>query len=86
MLKINLMNMAAGFDPVWFGVLIVVMCKLGQITPPIGVNVFAMSAIARNIPMYSIFRGVLPFWGAFIVLVIILVMFPQISLFFPSFM
>jgi len=80
------MAMAAGFDPVWFGVLITVMVDLGQITPPIGMNVFAMSAIATDIPMYSIFRGVLPFWVAFIVLVIILVIFPQISLFLPSFM
>ncbi len=78
--------MAAGFDPVWFGVLIVVMVELGQITPPIGMNVFAMSAIATDIPMYDIFKGVLPFWGAFIVLTIILVAFPQVSLFLPDMM
>lgn len=80
------MAMAAGFHPVWFGVLIVVMADLGQITPPIGMNVFAMSAIAKDVPMYDIFRGVLPFWGAFIVLTAILVAFPQISLWLPSMM
>lgn len=52
--------------------------RMGQVTPPIGMNVFAMSAIAPDVPMYSIFRGILPFWGAFIVLVIILVMFPRL--------
>ena len=78
--------MNAGFDPVWFGVLVTVMVELAQITPPIGMNVFAMSAIARDVPMYSIFRGVLPFWGAFLVLVVILVAFPQISLFLPNLM
>lgn len=78
--------MSAGFDPVWFGVLIVVMVQLGQITPPIGMNVFAMAAIAKDVPMYDIFRGVLPFWAAIIFIVIILVIFPQISLFLPSLM
>ena len=78
--------MACGFDRVWFGLLIIVMCELAQITPPIGMNVFAMSAIAPDIPMYSIFKGVLPFWGAFLIQVAILVAFPQICLFLPSLM
>ena len=78
--------MAAGFDPLWFGVLITLMVALGQITPPIGMNVFAMSAIAKDVPVYSIFRGVLPFWIAFMVVAVILILFPQISLFLPSLM
>jgi len=78
--------MSAGFDPVWFGVLIVVMVQLGTVTPPIGMVVFAMAGIARDVPMYTIFRGVIPFWVAFLVLVIILVLFPQISLFLPNLM
>lgn len=78
--------MAQGFDPIWFGVMIVVMVNLGQITPPIGMNVFAMSALAPDVPMYDIFRGVLPFWGAFLVFIVILVLFPQISLFLPNLM
>lgn len=75
---------AAGWDPILFGVLIVVMIEIGLITPPIGMNVFAMSAIAKDVPMYSIFRGILPFWAAFIVLIIILIAFPQISLWLPN--
>lgn len=78
--------MNAGFDPVWFGVVVVIMVELGVVTPPIGVNVFAIAAIARDVPMYDVFRGVLPFWVAFLVLIVLIVAFPQISLFLPSLM
>jgi len=78
--------MDAGFDPILFGVLVVIMIQLGTITPPVGVAVFAMSAIAKDVPMYDIFRAVLPFWGAFLIIVVILIMFPQISLFLPGLM
>lgn len=78
--------MNAGFDPVWFGVVVVIMVELGVVTPPIGVNVFAISAIARDVPMYDVFRGVLPFWFAFLILIVLIVIFPQISLFLPSLM
>lgn len=78
--------MNAGFDPVWFGVLVVIMVELGVVTPPIGVNVFAISTIAKDVPMYDIFRGVLPFWFAYVVLIALIVVFPQISLWLPSLM
>lgn len=78
--------MAAGFDPVWFGVLVVIMVELGVVTPPIGVNVFAIAAMAKDVPMYDIFRGILPFWIAYVVLIALIVIFPQISLFLPSLM
>lgn len=78
--------MNAGFDPVWFGVLVVIMVELGVVTPPIGVNVFAIATIAPDVTMYDIFRGVLPFWIAYIILIVLIVLFPQISLFLPSLM
>ena len=78
--------MGAGFDPVWFGVLVVIMVELGVVTPPIGVNVFAISAVAKDVPMYDIFRGVLPFWLAYLVLVVLIVLFPAIAVFLPSLM
>lgn len=78
--------MNAGFDPVWFGVVVVIMVELGVVTPPIGVNVFAIANIARDVPMYDIFRGVLPFWIAYVVLIVLIVVFPQISLWLPSLM
>jgi tripartite ATP-independent transporter DctM subunit len=78
--------MAAGFDPVWFGVLVVIMVELGVVTPPIGVNVFAIASIAPDVTMYQVFRGILPFWIAFVVLIGLIVAFPQICLFLPSLM
>ncbi len=78
--------MNAGFDPVWFGVLIVIMVELGVVTPPIGVNVFAIAALAKDVSMYDIFRGVFPFWIAYLALIVLIVLFPQISLFLPSLM
>lgn len=77
---------AAGFDPIWFGVICVVMAELGVVTPPIGVNVFAISAMTKDVTMYQIFQGVFPFWFAFLMLVVLLTIFPQIALYLPSLM
>ncbi len=76
----------AGFDPVWFGVLVVIMVELGVVTPPIGVNVFAIATLAKDVPMEDIFRGVMPFWLAYLALIGLIVAFPAIALFLPSLM
>ena len=76
----------AGFDPVWFGVLVVIMVELGVVTPPIGVNVFAIASMTSDVSMYDIFRGVLPFWIAYLALVVLIILFPAIALFLPSLM
>ncbi|MGB3503336.1 MAG: TRAP transporter large permease subunit [Mesorhizobium sp.] len=78
--------MGAGFDPVWFGVICVVMVELGVVTPPIGVNVFAIAAMTKDVTMYQIFQGVFPFWFAFLILVVLITIFPQIALYLPSMM
>jgi tripartite ATP-independent transporter DctM subunit len=78
--------MKAGFDPIWFGVIIVIMVELGVVTPPIGVNVFAMASMTDDLSMQDIFRGVIPFWIAYVVLIGLIVAFPQISLLLPSLM
>jgi len=75
---------ALGFDPIWFGVITVLTMEMGQITPPIGVNVFAIASVAKDVPMQDIFRGVFPFFIAMIVCVLLLVLFPQIALFLPN--
>jgi tripartite ATP-independent transporter DctM subunit len=75
---------ALGFDPVWFGIIIVMVVELGLITPPIGMNVFVIKGIAKDVPLEAIFRGVLPFVVAQIILIALLVMFPQIALWLPS--
>jgi len=72
-----------GFDPIWFGVLIVIMMEMGMITPPIGMNVFVIKGIARDVPMYAIFQGAFPFVIAMTLCVSILIAFPQIALFLP---
>jgi C4-dicarboxylate transporter, DctM subunit len=75
---------ALGYDPVWFGIIIVMVVELGLITPPIGMNVFVIKGIAKDVPLETIFRGTLPFVVAQIILIAILVAFPQIALWLPS--
>ena len=73
-----------GFDPIWFGVIITLVMEMSLITPPVGINVFVISGIAKDVPMYTIFRGVLPFWIAMLVCIILLIIFPQLALFLPQ--
>ena len=77
---------ALGYDPIWFGVIIVRVMEMGAITPPIGINVFVIKGAAKHVPMYTIFRGVIPFLIADICEIALLVAVPQISLFLPSLM
>jgi tripartite ATP-independent transporter DctM subunit len=74
-----------GFDPIWFGVIMVLVMEMGLITPPVGLNVFALAGVT-GIPLHTIFRGVLPFLLAMIICIIFLAIFPQIALFLPSLM
>ena len=72
-------------DLIWFGVIIVLLAEMGVITPPVGVNVFVIKGIAPDVPLERIFKGIFPFIAALIVCVIILIAFPQIATFLPSF-
>jgi tripartite ATP-independent transporter DctM subunit len=72
--------LALDFDPIWFGVTMAVIAELGLITPPIGMNVYVISGIAKNIPINAIFKGVAPFIIPMIVCVILIIIFPQITL------
>ncbi|MBA7519781.1 C4-dicarboxylate TRAP transporter large permease protein DctM [subsurface metagenome] len=80
------MVMALGFDPIWFGIIIVLVVEMGTITPPVGVNVYVISGVAKDVPLETIFKGIFPFLGALIVVAALLVIFPQIATFLPSFM
>lgn len=73
-----------GFDPIWFGVIIVVVTQMGVISPPVGVNVYVVSGIERDVPLQTVFKGAFPFVGALFVAALILVLFPQVSLWLPS--
>jgi tripartite ATP-independent transporter DctM subunit len=75
-----------GYDPIWFGVIIVMVTEMGVITPPVGVNVYVVSGVAKDVPLEVIFKGIVPLLLALIVAVILMVLFPQIALFLPSFM
>ncbi|AEQ53723.1 TRAP transporter large permease [Pelagibacterium halotolerans] len=68
---------------VWFGILALIVVELGLITPPVGMNVFVINSMARDIPMWETFKGALPFFAAEIVRVALLLAFPAIVLFFP---
>ncbi|HEV57905.1 MAG TPA: TRAP transporter large permease [Phycisphaerales bacterium] len=76
--------MQLGYDPIWFGVIIVIITQMGVISPPVGVCVYVVSGIERDVPLQTIFRGALPFLLALIVAAIILVAFPQLCLFLPK--
>jgi TRAP-type C4-dicarboxylate transport system permease large subunit len=73
-----------GFDPIWFGVMMVLISEMGVITPPVGVNVFVIKGIAPDVPLFVIFRGILPFLAALIIVTIIILFVPQIATFLPS--
>jgi C4-dicarboxylate transporter DctM subunit len=74
-----------GFDPIWFGVILVLVGEMGVITPPVGVNVYVIKGISPNVPLERIFRGIFPFLWALIILTIILMIFPQIATFLPKY-
>ncbi len=73
-----------GFDPIWFGVIIVLALGMGCITPPVGANVYVVAGVDRETPVMEIFRGVWPYLFAIMLCVVILTAFPQIALFLPS--
>lgn len=75
---------ALGFDPVWFGVVAVIVIEMGMITPPVGLNVFVVRAVAEDVPLTTIFRGVMPFLLAMIVGLLLVIAVPQIALFLPN--
>lgn len=75
-----------GFDPIWFGVILVIIMEMGLITPPVGMNVFVIKGVAKDVAVGTIFRGILPFVLAMAICVAILTAFPQIALFLPTLM
>ncbi len=75
-----------GFNPIWFGILVVRLTEMGLITPPVGLNVYIIQGIAKDVPMGTVFRGIVPFLIADVFEVILLICIPQISLFLPNLM
>ena len=78
---------ALGFDPVWFGIEITLMCEVANITPPIALNVWVLDGVLKDkIPISTIYKGILPFLFVELVFLIILLFWPQIALFLPGLM
>jgi tripartite ATP-independent transporter DctM subunit len=75
---------ALGYDPVWFGIFMVIVLEMGLISPPVGINVFVVKGVAEDVPMGRIFAGIIPFWVAMVVCVALLVAFPQLALVLPN--
>ncbi|MGN7871346.1 TRAP transporter large permease [Paracoccus sp. 22332] len=73
-----------GFDPIWFGVVAVIVIEMGMITPPVGLNVFVVRGVAQDVPLTTVFRGVMPFLFAMIVGLILIILVPQIALLIPN--
>jgi tripartite ATP-independent transporter DctM subunit len=72
-----------GFDPIWFGVMIVGVVQFGLIAPPVALNVFVIAGMARTVPIAQIFRGIMPFLAAMLVLLILLTVWPGMALLLP---
>lgn len=73
-----------GFDPVWFGIIVVCVIEISLITPPVGMNIFVLSSVAPSVPTAAIWRGVLPFVAADVVRMGLLIAFPALSLAIPK--
>ncbi len=73
-----------GFDPIWFGVIVVMVVELGLIHPPVGMNVFVIKSVVPEVSFTQIFRGVLPFIGIDLVRLVILIAFPVLTLWLPA--
>jgi C4-dicarboxylate transporter, DctM subunit len=73
-----------GFDPIWFGIMVVIICEMGMIVPPVGMNVFVIKGMVPEVPTFTIYRGILPFLYMDILEVALLTALPIIALWLPS--
>ncbi len=73
-----------GFDPIWFGLIICMMGEIGAITPPVGISVYVVKAIVPEVPLSKIFRGIVPFLGVILFVLILVIAFPILATFIPS--
>jgi tripartite ATP-independent transporter DctM subunit len=78
--------LSVGYDPIWFGVLMVLLVEIGVIAPPVGINVFVIHGVAQDVPLQTIYKGIFPFLGCMFVLAVLLIIWPQLATWLPSFM
>jgi len=77
---------ALQYDPVWFGVMVVLVVQMGVITPPVGVNVYVVSGIDRRIPLQDIFRGAWPYVVILVLMSALMLVFPDLALALPRYL
>ena len=73
-----------GYDPIWFGVVITVITTLGAVTPPVGATAYVVGGMAKNVPLEKVFQGVLYFLPAYVICIILMMVFPQLVLYLPG--
>jgi tripartite ATP-independent transporter DctM subunit len=78
--------MALGFDPIWFGVIAVLVMEAGLITPPVGLNIFTVAGVAEGVPVETVFRGAAPFLLAILFMMVVITIFPGLATFLPGLM
>jgi tripartite ATP-independent transporter DctM subunit len=78
--------LSVGWDPIWFGVIMVVLVEMGVIAPPVGINVFVIYGVAEGVPLTTIYKGIFPFLACMFVLAALLMVFPALATWLPSFM
>ena len=73
-----------GVDMIWFGVMIVITLEMGLISPPVGLNIFVVKGVAPDVPVYRMFRGIVPFWIAMLAALILIALFPRLATLLPN--
>ena len=73
-----------GYELIWFGIFVVKIQEIAMITPPVGMNVYVISGVAKDVPMETIFKGIVPFVVVDLVLLAIILFFPEFIMFFPN--
>jgi tripartite ATP-independent transporter DctM subunit len=75
---------ALNYDLIWFGVLMVIVLEMGLISPPVGINVFVVKGLVPDVPLSKVFAGIMPFWIAMVICLVLIIIFPQIALIVPE--
>jgi TRAP-type C4-dicarboxylate transport system permease large subunit len=75
-----------GYDPIWFGIIVVIVVQIGLISPPVGMNIFVVKNLIRHLTISTVFRGVWPFTAAQVALLGVVVAFPELVTYLPKFM
>jgi TRAP-type C4-dicarboxylate transport system permease large subunit len=73
-----------GYSPVWWGIINVIVIEIGMIAPPIGLNVFVVQSLARDIPMKTVYQGIMPFFYALLATLALLLAFPPLTMWLPQ--